>query len=107
MKFFMTYTVVSAIPFLSLTRDRSSAAFRFTLAGMACFVAMLLVTLTNNVPIDKRLLELPPQEASYEEFLDLRGRWDRLHTVRNLLNLAGFSFSCLGALSQTDSGETS
>jgi hypothetical protein len=70
---------------------------------MLCFAAMLLVTLSRNVPINRRLLELPPHEASYEEFLELRRRWDRLHTVRNLLNVAGFSLSCLGALSQTES----
>jgi hypothetical protein len=68
---------------------------------MVCFAAMLLVTLARNIPINRRLLELPPHEASYEEFLELRRRWDRLHTVRNLLNVAGFSLSCLGALSQT------
>jgi uncharacterized membrane protein len=101
MPFFMISTIVSAIPVLSLTRDRRSAAFRFTLAGMTCFVAMLLVTLIGNVPINRRLLELSPQEDSYEEFLELRKRWDRFHTVRNLLNIAGLSFSCLGALSRS------
>jgi uncharacterized membrane protein len=106
MPFFMTFTIVSAIPVLSLARNRRSAAFRFTFAGMMCFALMLLVTLIGNVPINKRLLELPPQEKSYEEFLELRRRWDRLHVVRNLLNIAGLSFSCLGALSQTESGET-
>jgi uncharacterized membrane protein len=103
MPFFMTSTIVSAILVLSLTQDRRSAAFRFTFAGMICFAAMLLVTLTGNVPINRRLLELPAQEESYEEFLELRKRWDRLHTVRNLLNIAGLIFSCLGALSQTES----
>ncbi len=106
MPFLMTSTIVSAIPILSLSRDRRSAAYRFTFAGMVCFTAMLLVTLTGNVPINKRLLELPPQEETYEEFLELRKRWDRLHTVRNLLNIAGLSFSCLGALSQAESGDT-
>jgi uncharacterized membrane protein len=101
MPLFMGSTVASAIAVLSLSPDRESAAFRFTFAGMVCFAAMLLVTLTRNIPINRRLLELPPHEGSYEEFLELRRRWDRLHTVRNLLNVAGFSLSCLGALSQT------
>ena len=106
MPLFMTSTIVSAIPVLSLTRDRKSTAFRFTFGGMMCFALMLLVTLIGNVPINRRLLELSPQEESYEEFLELRKRWDRLHTVRNLLNIAGLSFSCLGALSQAEPGET-
>ncbi len=46
--FFMTSTIVSAIPLLSLTQERRSAAFHFTLAGMTCFVAMLLVTLIQR-----------------------------------------------------------
>ena len=103
MPFLMASTVGSAIPVLSLTPDRESAAFRFAFASMVCSAVMLLVTLTRNVPITRRLLEWPPHEASYEEFLELRRRWDRLHTVRNLLNMAGLSLSYLGALSQTES----
>ena len=103
MPFFMASTAGSTIPVLSLIPDRESAAFRFTFASVLCFTVMLLVTLTRNVPINRRLLELPPHEASYEEFLELRRRWDRLHGVRNLLNMAGLSLSCLGALSQTES----
>lgn len=106
MPIFMTSTIVSAIPVLSLTRDRKSPAFRSTLTGMACFVTMLLITLAGNVPINRRLLDLPPQEASYEEFLELRRRWDQLHTIRIFLNIAGLCFSCLGALSQTRSEDT-
>ena len=105
MPFFMTSTIVSAIPVLSLTGDRKSTAFRFTLSGTGCFVAMLLITLAGNVPINRRLLDLPPQEVSYDEFLELRKRWDRLHTLRNLLNIAGLCFSCLGALSQAGPGD--
>ena len=105
MPFFMTSTILSAIPVMSLTGDRKSSAFRFTLAGMLCYVVMLLITLAGNVPINRRLLDLPPQEASYEEFLELRKRWDRLHTIRNFLNMAGLCFSCLGALSQAGSGD--
>ena len=73
MPFFMTSTIVSAIPVLSLIRDRKSAAFRSTFAGMMCFAAMLLVTLTGKVPINRRLLDLSPQEESYEEFVEPLG----------------------------------
>jgi hypothetical protein len=104
MPFFMTATVASAIPVLSANGDRGSAEFRLTLAGMACFATMLAVTLTGNVPINKRILELPAREEFYEEFLDLRRRWDRLHVVRNLLNVAGFTLSSLAALSRSGPG---
>lgn len=101
MPFFMTATVASAVPVLSAIREPRSAAFRLTLAGMLCLAAMLAITLTGNVPINRRILELPAREESYEEFLELRRHWDQLHAVRNLLNVAGLALSCLGALSRT------
>lgn len=107
MPFFMTATIVSAIPVLSAIRKRRSAELRLTLDSMLCFAAMLAVTLTGNVPINRRILELPAREESYGEFLELRRRWDRLHAVRNLLNVAGFALSCLGALSRSGPGSSS
>ncbi len=101
---FMAATVVSAVPALAAISNRRSPAFRLTLAGAACSAAMLAVTLIFNVPINGRILELPAREESYGEFLELRRRWDRLHTARNLLNVAGFALSCLGALSRSGPG---
>ena len=84
---------------LVLIRDRRSAAFFTTLAGTACFVAMLISTLLGNVPINKRVLEMSPETDS-EEFSRRRERWDRLHAFRVLLNVAGLAFLCLGALEE-------
>ena len=105
MPFYMSSTIASFLPVLLLQRKPTSPAFRFTLAGMACFVAMLVVTLTRNLPINKRIEELPAEEASFEEFRELRERWDRLHAVRNLLNVSGLIVTCLGALSRVESEE--
>jgi hypothetical protein len=107
MPFYMSSTIASFLPVLALIRNRRSPAFRFTLAGMTCFAAMLMLTLTKNLPINKRIEELPAEEASFEEFRELRERWDRLHAARNLLNVAGLVFSCLGALSEANAGKTS
>ena len=100
MPFYMSSTIASFLPVLVLQRRPGSPAFRFTLAGMACFLAMLAVTLTRNLPINKRIEELPAEEASFGEFRELRERWDRLHAVRNLLNVSGLVLTCLGALSR-------
>ncbi len=97
---FMIATIVSFVPVLSLSPDRRS--FRFTLAGMLCYFAMLAVTFAGNVPANRRTLDLDPASVSREEFLALRRRWDAFHAVRNLLNAAGLVFAILGALS--DSG---
>ena len=58
---------------------------------------MLASTLIGNVPINDRVLELSP-ESDGEEFAELRERWDRLHTLRVVLNLSGLALLCLGAL---------
>ena len=99
---FMTAAIVSFVPALSLTRDRRS--FRFTLAGMLCYVAMLAVTFAGNMPVNRRTLDMDPKTVPRGEFLALRRRWDGFHAVRNLLNAAGFVFAILGALSDAGRG---
>ena len=98
---FMTATIVSFVPVLLLTRDRRS--FRFTLAGMLCYLAMLAVTFAGNMPANRRTLELDPKTVSRDEFLALRQRWDAFHVARNVLNAAGLVFTILGTLSDTRS----
>jgi uncharacterized membrane protein len=66
-------------------------------AGTACFVGMLASTLIGNVPINDRVLELSP-ERDGEEFVELHERWDRLHSLRVALNVAGLALLCVGAL---------
>jgi len=103
MPFYMISTLASFLPVLVLQRRPGSPAFRFTLAGLMCFIAMVAITRRGNLPINARIEELPTEEASLEEFRELRERWDRLHAVRNSLNVAGLVFTCLGALSGSGS----
>ena len=98
MPFWMSSVILSCLSVLALIPDRRSSAFRFTLAGTACFVGMLISTLRGNVPINERTLELCPEETPAEDWRRLRERWDRLHTLRVFLNVAGLGFLYLGAL---------
>jgi hypothetical protein len=99
MPFWMLSVVASCLSVLALTRERrGSSAFRFTLAGTLCFVAMLISTLRGNVPINNRTLELSPEQTSPEEWRELRERWEKLHTLRAALNVSGLSLLYLGAL---------
>jgi hypothetical protein len=91
----MGSAVVSCV--LALQLSRGSADFRSTLLGTACFLGMLTSTRTGNVPINDRVLEMDP-ERDQEEFTRLRERWDRLHTLRVALNVAGLGFLVAGAL---------
>ncbi len=97
---YMISTLVSFLPVLILQRRPATASFRFTMAGMMCFLAMVVVTRNGNLPINARIEEVPTEEASLEEFGELRERWTRLHAVRNVLNVAGLVFASLGALSE-------
>jgi phospholipid N-methyltransferase len=92
MPVWMLSVIVSCLPVVALSRK-----------GTVCFVGMLASTLIGNVPINNRVLELSP-ETDGEEFVKLRERWDRLHTRRVVLNVAGLAFLCLGALRGADRG---
>ena len=94
MPLWMLSTVGSSVAALALSRG--SRGFLPTLAGTACFVGMLLSTLLGNVPINRRTLEIDPDEDE-EEFVELRERWDRLHTLRVVLTVAGFGLLIAGA----------
>lgn len=50
MPFWMVSVLVSCLPALALARRGVAPAFRFTLAGTLCFVAMLVSTVRGNVP---------------------------------------------------------
>lgn len=103
----MISTLASFLPVLALQRRPGSAAFRFTLAGLMCFVAMIVITRRGNLPVNARIEELPTEEASIEEFGELRERWTRLHAARNVLNVAGLVFAALGALSESRASDKS
>ncbi len=97
MPFWMTLAIVSDLPVLGRLEDRRAPAFRLTLGGMACFIAMLIVTFGGNMPINNQVLQLSP-DAPPPNWHQLRARWDRFHTLRNLLNIVGLSCLILGAL---------
>lgn len=97
MPVFMTTTLASFLPPIALESDRSSPRALLTAAGAACYAAMLAVTLTRNIPLNNRLLELTAEDV--QEFRELRARWDRLHTARNVLNVTGLTCTALAALS--------
>jgi uncharacterized membrane protein len=99
---FMIATILSFVPVLSLVRDRRSPSFFFALLGMLCYVAMLAVTFAGNMPVNRRMLEMDPRTVSGEELMELRRRWDRFHTARNVLNFLGFASALVGALREED-----
>ncbi len=101
---FMTAAILSFVPVLSLAEDRRSPSYFFTLAGMLCYASMLAVTFAGNMPVNRRTLQLSP-EAPPADWLALRARWDRWHTLRNALNFVGLGLLTTAALAP-DGGTT-
>ena len=94
----MTATLVAASQVLARAPDRRSVEYRRTAASATCYAAMLVITLTRNIPINVRLLALENRPEDYPTFVRLRSRWNRLHTARNLLNLTGLALAVRAAL---------
>ncbi len=106
MPLLMTAATISSFPVLGRIRDRRSPAFELQLTGAGCYGVMLAVTLLGNMPINNRVLAASP-DSPPADWLALRRRWDRLHTVRNLLNMAGLSCFVLSALDDASRGGAS
>ena len=73
MPYYMGSTISSFLPALALGRRPGSSAFRFTVACLACFVAMGAITRTGNLPINARIEELLAEEASFRRVPGAQG----------------------------------
>ena len=93
--FLMTGTIVACFV-AAASLDGTSASL--ALAAGACFAAMLGVTLAGNMPINLRVLRWDEAEGDPAEWRLLRRRWDRLHSVRIVLDTAGFILITLAAV---------
>lgn len=97
MPIWMPLIIVSALPVLYFIGDANSAAFWLTVAGMICIVLMSAISLLGNVPINKQVIEWNPQSPP-DNWLELRNRWDSLHRVRVVLDIAALILLLLGTL---------
>ena len=65
-------------------------AFALSLAGLACCIGDMFVTLLVNVPINGKVQSWQP-EAPPADWKLLRDRWERFHSIRALLVVSGFA----------------
>jgi uncharacterized membrane protein len=70
------------------------AEFGFALAAAVALGAMLAITLTRNVPLNRRTVEFPP-EGDERAWAEIRRPWERLHAIRVVLDIG--AFACLVA----------
>jgi hypothetical protein len=90
MPFYMSATLATAVA--AAVDRRGQRGFGRAAAGAGASAAMLAVTLTGNVPLNKRTLNYP-SDGDRQDWDLIRRRWERLHTARVLLDLA--AFGCL------------
>lgn len=66
------------------------AAFALSLAALVLCIGDMLVTLLVNVPINGKVQSWTP-DAPPAEWMLLRDRWERFHSIRALLIVSGFA----------------
>ena len=93
--FLITGTVVAGFVAAAALSGRTAT---LTLAGAICFTVMLAITLLGNMPINLRIFRWDEQHGDPAEWRRLRRRWDRLHSVRVVLDSAGFVLIALAAV---------
>ncbi len=92
----MIVTIVAA--FVTAARLGSdSDGFSLTLAAGGCYAVMLAITLAGNVPVNVATLKFQEDDGE-ARWRALRRRWDRLHTVRVALDVAGLVLLILAVL---------
>jgi anthrone oxygenase-like protein len=94
--FLMTATVVACFVAAG-SLDGSSATL--ALAAGVCFAGMLAITLGGNMPINLRVFRWDEAHGDPAEWRRIRRRWDRLHSVRIVLDSAGFVLMTLAVVS--------
>lgn len=65
-------------------------------AGTGCYAAMVAITLAGNMPLNAATLRASAT-IDQQMWLSIRRRWDRFHTARNLLNIAGLALLATAA----------
>jgi hypothetical protein len=89
--------VVGLAVVVMLFRAGATTAAWLATAGLALMVAVLVITLAVEVPIDNRIADwtettLPP------DWMQIRSRWAAFHTLRTFVSLGAVAASVAAAL---------
>ncbi|MGH3303531.1 MAG: anthrone oxygenase family protein [Streptosporangiaceae bacterium] len=86
--FLMTATVVVSF---AAAADETGTAQVLILSAAGCFTAMLALTLILNMPINLKVFRWDEDQGDRDRWRQLRRRWDRIHSMRVLLDSTGFA----------------
>ena len=93
--FLMTATVAACFAAAGFLAGSSAT---LALAAGVCFAAMLAITLIGNMPLNVRVFRWDEEHGDPEEWRQIRRGWDRLHSVRIVLDVAGFVLIALAVV---------
>jgi hypothetical protein len=95
--FMISAGVLGIVTTVLLLRARPRAAGWLSLVGVLCIVAVIVVTLSVEVPIDNQVnvWTVPTLPADWR---DIRARWADFHTLRTFLSLAAVAAAVGAAL---------
>ena len=93
---YMIGTVAAAVA--AAVDRRGTPGFPLAASGAGATVLMLTITLLGNLPLNTRTIDYPP-DGDAAGWAAIRRRWERLHTVRVLLDLGAFAALIAAALS--------
>src|SRR5215813_7779839 len=82
--------VVALVVAFLLFRRRSTVAGWLALVGLLLLIAVIVVTLSVEVPINQRI-KTWTVETLPSDWFDIRARWAAFHTLRTFLSLAGLA----------------
>jgi uncharacterized membrane protein len=89
--------VVGLLVVVLLFRGRSTLAGWLALCGLLLLVAVVVVTLSVEVPIDNKIKTWTPASLP-ADWEDIRARWAAFHTLRTFLSLAAVAAAVGAAL---------
>jgi len=95
MPVYKTSTLVAAVA--AAVDRRGAPGRRLAAASAAASALALVITLAGNVPLNARTLSYLG-DGPADGWADIRDRWERLHRVRVLLELAAFGALTTAAL---------
>jgi uncharacterized membrane protein len=72
-------------------------AFELSLAGLVLVVSDMTVTLSCNVPLNRKVQSWEAH-APPAEWKQVRDRWERFHSIRTLLIVLGFALFAAGVV---------
>ncbi len=89
--------VIGLVAVVLLFRSRSTVAAWLAVIGLVLMIAVMVVTLTVEVPIDN-LIATWTEASLPADWQEIRARWSVFHTVRTFASLGAVAAAVVAAL---------